>query len=145
MDGKRSVKVSLYQSVEDKFEFKTLPTEEELAQMDSTVATAKVVGDKVVYTGNKVGQTSYVTGGVTVVVKVTEPDNIQEVPLEFGQTKDLTVESDKIQRNTNPDIVDAKITTIDKSVTVTGGQCHTGTNTSYNEKTGTSGESPAYF
>lgn len=132
VDGKRTVVVPLYQSVEDAFEFEALPTEDELAQMDSAIATAKVVDGKVLYTGNKVGETSYVVDGVTVIVRVTDPEDVQNVALEVGESQEIEVEQGEIQRNTDPSVVDAVITTVDKSITVTGGQGHTGTDAAYN-------------
>lgn len=132
VDGKRTVRVSLYNTVADGYEFKTLPTEAELAQMDSSIATAKIVDGKVMYTGHQIGQTSYTTGGVTVVVQVMDSSRVQEVSLKIEQSQDISVESGKIQWNTKPNAVDAKITTVDKSVTVTGGQCHLGTDAKYN-------------
>ncbi|MCI7474399.1 MAG: S-layer homology domain-containing protein [Clostridiales bacterium] len=131
VDGKRTVVVPLYQSVEDTFEFETLPTEDELAQMDGAIAAAKVVDGKVLYTGNKLGETSYVVDGVTVIVRVTDPEDVQDVALEVGESRDIEVAQGEIQRNTDPGVVDAVITTVDKSITVTGGQGHTGTDAAY--------------
>ena len=132
VDGKRTVVVPLYQSVEDAFEFETLPTDDELAQMDSAIATAKIVDGKVLYTGNKVGETSYVIDGVTVIVRVTDPDDVQGMTMEVGESQDIEVEQGEIQRNTDPSVVDAVIAAVDKSITVTGGQGHTGTDAAYN-------------
>lgn len=132
VNGKRTVKVTMYDTKEDPFKFQTLPTEAELAQMDSTIATGKIVDGKVVYTGVKAGETSYTTGGVTVVVRVTEPANVQEVPLTVGQSEEIAVENSEIRLNSNSDAVAAKITVDDKSQTVTGGQCHIGTDAHYN-------------
>ncbi len=132
LDNKRTVSVSLYRSVEDAFPFETLPTKQELAQMDSTIATAKIENGKVVYTGNQVGQTSYVTNGVTVTIHVKESTRVQEIPLRFDDSKKISVDKDQILRNTNPGVVGAEITTIDKSITVTGGQGHIGTDAQYN-------------
>ncbi len=131
VNGKRVVRLSLYETMADPFHFQTLPTKEELAQMDGEIATGEIINGKVVYTGHKVGQTSYTTGGITVIVEVTDPKQVKEVNLSIGQSEHLAVDSGEIIRNTNPTVVNAEIATDDKSLTVHGGQCHIGNDASY--------------
>lgn len=133
VNGKRVVNVSLYETMVDVGISGDLPTEDELAQLNSSIAKAEIKDGKVFYTGLKVGETSYVSGDVTVTIKVTEPSNIESLTMNVGETKEIDVNKGQLTNNTNDAAVKAEVIVDDQSFVVKeGAQGREGENSSYN-------------
>ena len=132
VEGGRTMSLPLYETMEDIFHFDTLPTEAELAQLNSSIVKAEIRNGKVFYTGLKAGTTSYVTGGVTVTIKVTEPSNIENLTMNIGETKEIAVDKGQLTNNTNSTAVNAEVIVNDQSFVVrNGAQGHEGENAGY--------------
>ncbi len=124
VDGKRTVEVPLYGTYE--CTISPLPTEEELNALDSSVVTAEIQGDKVVFTGIGEGTASFTSNGITTVIKVvpTYPTKAISIPCNGEFSVDV---------GANPTIVNhSNITTTLHPITVVGGQGTTGKDKNFN-------------
>ena len=128
VDGKKTYQVPLYGTLtvtED-----TPPTAAELGALNSSIVTAALNGNEVIFTGQKEGTTQYKSGGLTIVIEVVA-QNLVPVSLNKGETHSVPVKTDRIDRNTNAAAADAVIQKDDQSVSFTGGQGTTGTDGNY--------------
>lgn len=125
VDGERSYYVPMFGTQE--FTFDPLPTEDELKALDSSIVSAEIKGDKVVFTGLKVGSTSFTSNGIVTNIHVESNYPTKELTLSCHGEEKFTV-------GANPGVVnlsDAIATKLDP-ITATGGQGTLGNNASFN-------------
>lgn len=125
VDGERSYYVPMFSTQE--YTFDPLPTEDELKALDSSIVSAEIKGDKVVFTGLKVGSTSFTSNGIVTNIHVESNYPTKELTLSCHGEEKFTV-------GANPGVVnlsDAIATKLDP-ITATGGQGTLGNNASFN-------------
>lgn len=104
-----SVHVPLYQT---QTVYNVTATEEELAQIDSSIVEAAVVDGNLVFTGVKDGTTSFTCSNITYNITVA-PKTMVEIGLKVGETKVIDVENGELTHEADASIAKAEIVEID--------------------------------
>jgi len=112
LDPKFDLEVHLYNSYTI---CNTVPTQEDLAAMDTSFLSAKAVDGNTVLTGLKEGTTKFTIEGVTYNITIT-PEVMTEIPLKTGETMSYTMLPEGVVKHeADPKVADVKIEKVDNS------------------------------
>lgn len=105
----------------------TVPTQEELDKLDTSIVTAEVVDGDTVFTGVKEGVTNFQMGGIRYHITVA-PVSLVEVPLTVGKSVTIPVAEGVLTHEADPSIAIAKSELVDFSKNL---QANVGANANY--------------